>query len=210
MRAQLRTILAAAAAIGLAGAGLAVPVAAQAQVKPAKPAAPAPKPTTAQAPLPAAAPAPPAAGAAPAAGDAAAAPAQPEWVARCASDGRRGTLECALEQNVFLSKTGQLIAAVSLRVPADTRQPSLAVQVPLGLFLPAGVSLQVDENKAVPLALQTCDAKGCYAATPVSPEMLGTLKAGKKLQITFQNLSKENITVPLQLANFAQAYQKIE
>ena len=198
MRVQLK--------MALVAIGLALVSGAQAQVKPAgKPATMAPRPATAQAP------AAPAAPAAPTGDAAAAAPtAQPEWISRCASDGRHGTLECALEQNVFLQKTGQLVAAVSIRVPADSHQPTLAVQVPLGLFLPAGVSLQVDDNKAVPLALQTCDAKGCYAASPVSAELLAALKSGKKLAVTFQNLSKENISVPLQLTNFAQAYQKIE
>jgi invasion protein IalB len=198
----LRWILVACTAMGLA---FTFPAPAQ-QVKPA------PKPArTPQAPLPAGPPPAPAP-----TGDAAASlPAQPEWTSRCASDGRHGALECAIEQNVFLSKTGQLIAAVSVRVPADTHQPAFTVQVPLGLFLPAGISLQVDDNRPMSLAIQTCDAKGCYAVTPISPEMLGALKAGKKLAITFQNLSRENISrenisVPLQLANFAQAYQKIE
>ncbi len=133
-----------------------------------------------------------------------------EWVSRCASEARQGTLECVVEQTAVLQKTGQLVAAVSIRVPADTHQPSLAVQIPVGLFLPAGVTLQIDEKKPLNLTLQTCDLKGCYAATPISPELLADLKAGKKLAVSFQNLTKENISVPLQLANFSQAYQKIQ
>jgi invasion protein IalB len=131
-------------------------------------------------------------------------------VSRCASDSRQGVLECAVEQVVYLQKTGQLVAAVTIRVPADTHQPAMAVQVPVGLFLPAGVTLKIDEGKPLALALQTCDLKGCYAATQVSPEMLAALKTGKTLTITFQNLTKENIGIPLQLTDFAQAYQKIQ
>jgi invasion protein IalB len=183
----------------------------QAQVKPAAPARPAPaRPAPAPAPAPAAQPAPAPAPAAPAPGDAAANPPPPGWLARCGSESRQAALECALEQTVYLSKTGQLIAAVTIRVPADTRQPALAVQVPVGLYLPAGVSLQIDDGKPLALVLQTCDLKGCYAATPVSPEMLAALKAGKTLSITFQNLTKETIRIPLQLTNFAEAYQKIQ
>jgi invasion protein IalB len=145
----------------------------------------------------------------PASGDGAPPPGA-EWVSRCASEARQGTLECVVEQTAVLHKTGQLVAAVSIRVPADTHQPSLAVQIPVGLFLPAGVTLQVDDKKAISLTLQTCDLKGCYAATPISPELLSDLKAGKKLAVSFQNLTKENISVPLQLTNFNQAYQKIQ
>ncbi|MBV9567363.1 MAG: invasion associated locus B family protein, partial [Hyphomicrobiales bacterium] len=113
-------------------------------------------------------------------------------------------------QTAVLQKTGQLVAAVSIRVPSDTHQPSLAVQIPVGLFLPAGVTLTIDDKKPLNLALQTCDLKGCYAAMPISAELLGDLKGGKKLAVSFQNLTKENISVPLQLANFGQAYQKIQ
>jgi hypothetical protein len=45
---------------------------------------------------------------------------------------------------------------------------------------------------------------------PISPELLAELKGGKKLAVSFQNLTKENISVPLQLTNFDQAYQKIQ
>ena len=62
-------------------------------------------------------------------GEAAAPPMQAEWISRCAGDGRHGALECAAERSVLLSQTSQLIAAVSLHVPADTHQPSLTVHV---------------------------------------------------------------------------------
>ena len=113
-----------------------------------------------------------------------------EWISRCASDARQGALECVVEQTAVLQKTGQLVAAVSIRVPADTHQPSLAVQIPVGLFLPAGVTLQIDEKKPLNLTLQTCDLKGWYAATPIAAELLAELKAGKKLAVSFQNLTK--------------------
>jgi hypothetical protein len=50
--------------------------------------------------------------------------------------------------------------------------------------------LQIDEKKPLNLTLQTCDLKGCYAATPIAPELLAELKAGKKLAVSFQNLTK--------------------
>jgi hypothetical protein len=36
------------------------------------------------------------------------------------------------------------------------------------------------------------------------------MKDGKLFKITLQNMAKENISVPLTLANFAEAYQKIQ
>src|SRR5436309_15013749 len=51
------------------------------------------------------------------------APPPPGWTARCASTSRDAPLECAVEQNAVLPRTGQLVIAVSIRVPADTHAP---------------------------------------------------------------------------------------
>jgi invasion protein IalB len=75
------------------------------------------------------------------------APAQPGWVARCASTSREAPLECAMEQTAVLSKTGQLIVLINIRVPGDTHTPVATVQLPLGLNLPGGARLQVDDGK---------------------------------------------------------------
>ncbi|MBR0751746.1 invasion associated locus B family protein [Bradyrhizobium jicamae] len=134
----------------------------------------------------------------------------PGWVARCTSGSREAPLECAMEQNAVLTKTGQLIVLVNIRVPGDTRAPQALIQLPLGLNLPAGAKLQVDEGKAVDVAIQTCEARGCYVNAPIAADMLAALKTGKQLKILFQNLSKETITIPMPLTDFATVYEKIK
>ena len=132
------------------------------------------------------------------------------WVAKCVSESRQSPLECSMEQAVVLTNTGQLVASLLVRVPTDTHQPVMMIQLPIGLFLPAGINLQVDEGKPQPVPVQTCDGKGCYAGMQISAELIGALKSGKRLTLTFQNMAKNNIVVPMALDNFADAYQKIQ
>jgi invasion protein IalB len=148
------------------------------------------------APLPSATPAPP--------------PAQPGWAARCSSTSRDAPLECAMEQNAILSKTGQLVVLVNIRVPGDTRTPIALVQLPLGLNLQAGAKFQIDDGKSVDLPIQTCENRGCYASVPLSAESVNALRAGKQLKIIFQDLAKETIAIPMPLNDFAAAYDKIK
>jgi invasion protein IalB len=176
--------------IALVALTFALPASAQAPKK----AAPAPAHT----PAPAASPAP------------AEQPPAPGWVSRCNSAGRETPLECAVEETAVLTKTGQLIVLVNIRVTSDTRTPVALVQLPLGLNLPAGAKLQVDEGKVIDLQIQTCENCGCYTNTPVSPELLAALKSGKQLKVAFQNLNKEVITIPMPLTDFAAAYEKIK
>jgi len=156
------------------------------------------------------APAPAAAPADTANGAAQTAPPPPGWIARCASASRDAPLECAVEQNAVLPRTGQLVIAVNIRVPADTHTPSALIQLPLGLNIPAGAKLQVDDGKVTDLQIQTCEARGCYAGTAIAPDLLAAMKSGKQLKVSFQNLNKETLTVPLPLADFAAAYEKIK
>jgi invasion protein IalB len=142
--------------------------------------------------------------------DAAPAPAPPGWSARCSSASRGAPLECLIEQTAVLTKTGQLIVLIDIRVPSDTHVPIAVVQLPLGLNLPAGAKLQVDDGKTTDVQIQTCEQRGCYANAPISPEMLAAMKTGKQLKVTFQNLAKEVIAIPMPLTDFAAAYDKIK
>jgi invasion protein IalB len=146
----------------------------------------------------------------PAANGAAPAAAPPGWAARCTSASRDAPLECAIEQTAVLSKTGQLIVLINIRVPSDTHTPLATVQLPLGLNLPGGAKFQVDDGKVTDLQIQTCEARGCYAAAVIAPDELAALRSGKQLKLSFQNLAKETITIPMPLADFAAAYDKIK
>ncbi len=86
----------------------------------------------------------------------------------------------------------------------------MMIQLPVGLFLPAGIKVQVDENKPQQIVLETCDLKGCYGTAPVSDEMLGAMKAGKRFAVSFQNAAKQNIAIPFGLSNFAETYQHVQ
>jgi invasion protein IalB len=144
---------------------------------------------------------------APAQGDA---PPPAGWIARCSSPSRSAPLECAVEETAVLTKTGQLVVLVNIRVPSDTRVPIALVQLPLGLNLPSGAKIQVDEGKVIDVQIQTCENKGCYASTPIAADVLTAMRSGKQLKVAFQNLTKETITIPMPLSDFAAAYDKIK
>jgi invasion protein IalB len=176
--------------------------------------APAPKakaaPRTAQSVPATPAPAAPPAAAEPAAPAPAAAAPPPGWAVRCASASREAPLECAMEQTAVLSKTGQTVVSVNIRVPNDTHAPEILVQLPLGFSLPGGARFQVDDGKATEMELRTCENRGCYASSPIAPDVLAALRAGKQMKVSFQTLNKETISIPLPLTDFATAYDKIK
>ncbi len=85
----------------------------------------------------------------------------------------------------------------------------MLIQLPHHLYLPAGVKMQIDGNKASQLAIQTCDTKGCYAGLALSIDKIKQMSKAAKLKIVFQNLKKKNITVSVSLQGFEVAYKKL-
>jgi invasion protein IalB len=68
-------------------------------------------------------------------------------------------LDCRAGQSLpFMGEQARLIAAVNM--PPDTKIPVMILRVPLGVYLPAGVSLQFgnDAAKAVPFEAVTAMA----------------------------------------------------
>jgi len=130
------------------------------------------------------------------------------WRVECANDGK--ALDCQTVNKVSQRETQQIVAAVAIRIPPDTKKPVLMVQLPLGIQVAEQVSVQVDDGKTERYPIQTCAQNGCFVAAPVADAVIGTLRGGKNLKVAFQSLTKQTITVTMPLGGFALAYDKIK
>lgn len=86
----------------------------------------------------------------------------------------------------------------------------LLVQLPLGLFPPAGIQLGVDDGATQNLPVQRCDANGCYAGLAVDAALVADLKVGKALRLTMRNMAQEPVTFEVPLAGFTAAFERID
>ena len=105
--------------------------------------------------------------------------------------------------------TGQLLISVIVRRPSKTENPRLLLHLPHGIFLPAGVSLQIDKGKPEMQPVQTCDARGCYVGMAVSKELLAAISNGETMVVVIQDLQKRPIPVSLPLKGFAEVFRKL-
>jgi invasion protein IalB len=140
----------------------------------------------------------------------AAAPAAPTvaWATRCVSDSRTAPVDCSLVQRL-VTPQGEQVGGATIRMDA-TGKPNVLANLPLGLAIPAGVTMDVDGAQSQPLQLQTCDRNGCYAAAPIPDAVLAAMQKGKKFNVNFQTLNKRAVSLPLSLAGFTAAYAKIK
>jgi invasion protein IalB len=122
-------------------------------------------------------------------------PAPAPWDATCTGTDRTHPLNCEIEQRVVISKTGQLLIDMTVKLPDGAAAPVMLIHTPYGLYLPAGLTLAVDGAAFTALAIQTCDNNGCYAGSPIEDKLLSAMLQGTSLTVTFQNLQKKNIPI---------------
>ena len=134
------------------------------------------------------------------------------WVVNCSSGTTGTNLQCQVSQNLTESKTGQRVLTVTIRRQTGEAEGSLAMllALPHGLFLPAGATYQIDSGPKVTVAIQTSDQNGAYAAAPLTPELLTGMKAGTNLNIGMESVTRKPVTIPLTLAGFTAAIDKLE
>lgn len=108
---------------------------------------------------------------------------------------------CSLVQNLLAGEQKQRLLTVILqRTPQAGHNMTIAL--PHGVLFPSGVSVQVDDAPAKPLAVQTSDQNGAYTGTTVDAALLGAMRAGKTLKIGFTAGSGQRILVPVTLQDF--------
>jgi invasion protein IalB len=137
-----------------------------------------------------------------------AAPPQPTWAMNCGNTPQG--LDCRAVQSLFLKNTGQRLLSVVVHVPADTKKPVLLMQLPLGVYLPSGATLQIGKSEAKSVAFKSCDQFGCIAEYPITEAEIAAISKGSDLTITMQNLRKEPVTVTVPSLGFAAAYAKVK
>ncbi len=146
-----------------------------------------------------------------AAPDAAAQPPQQPWATQCSATSRSAALNCTMEQQVIVRETGRPIARISIQVgAAEPRKPALLLHVPLSLSIGAGITMQIDESEPLKFDVQTCDANGCYAGSPLTDEMIAGLKRGKALKVGFQGVNREPVSIPFSLAGFTASFEQVQ
>ena len=167
-----------------------------AQTKPAAPAAPAAKPAAPVAP--------------PANANATQPASDSSWAVNCAAANRSGALNCSVEQKIVTRETGQLVTGISVRVPGDTRQPVLVMQLPFGLSFSSGLKAQIDQGAATNLTVETCEPTGCFVILNAPKTMIDAMASGTSLEIQGTTVGKEPFRVSHPLGGFKAAFDSIK
>lgn len=136
---------------------------------------------------------------------------QDAWVKLCekapslAEKGKKLNV-CLTHHERIDGNTGRVLVSAAIRQVEGQDKEALMVMVPLGMALPAGVQVKVDENEPIKLRYTLCHIGGCTAEVEASKKVVEEFKKGKKLIVAAVNLAGKPIGFPVPLTGFGKAY----
>lgn len=136
---------------------------------------------------------------------------QSGWATNCVSIGRDTPKQCSMNHIVKVQGTGQVLFNITLRVAVSKdHMPFLDITGPLGIFIPSGLDLSVDDMPLLKLSIQRCDTNGCFAGIILSAEQLTLLQQGKLLAVSFSPQPDQSAEIKVPLSGFSPGYDVIK
>jgi len=136
--------------------------------------------------------------------------AQSAWVKLCETapnitDPEKQMNVCLTHHERLDGNSGRVLVSAAVRDVQGQDKRALMVMVPLGMAIPPGVQLKVDENEPVKLQYTLCHAAGCTAEAEATSNIVEQMKQGNQVVVAAINLAGKAIGFPVPLTGFTQA-----
>jgi invasion protein IalB len=132
-----------------------------------------------------------------------------DWVTRCETPPGAAHEQCAIVMSVVDQERPNLILVVIVLNTADRKARLMRVIAPLGVLLPPGVGLRIDDADAGRLNFLQCLPNGCIAQLAMDESLIGKLKNGKTATLGIFQTPEQGVGVQAPLAGFKEAYEQL-
>jgi invasion protein IalB len=132
-----------------------------------------------------------------------------DWQLRCETPAGAKNEQCAIVQNVAAEDRPNLTLLVIVLKTADGKSRLLRVAAPLGVLLPAGLGLKIDQNDVGRAGFVRCLATGCIAEVVLEDPLINQFKTGGTATFIVFQTPEEGIGIPVSLGGFAQAFDSL-
>ncbi len=132
-----------------------------------------------------------------------------DWQIRCDTPPGSQGEQCVLLQSVQAEDRPNVGLTVIVLKAADQKSRLLRVLAPLGVLLPAGLGLKIDDQDVGRAPFVRCLPNGCVAEVAMDDGLINRLKTGKFATFIIFQTPEEGIGVPLALTGFAQGFDTL-
>jgi invasion protein IalB len=132
-----------------------------------------------------------------------------DWQIRCDTPPGAKAEQCALIQSVTAEDRANVGLTVIVLKTADQKSRLMRVVAPLGVLLPSGLGLKIDQADIGRAGFVRCLPNGCIAEVVMDDELLKKLRTGKTATFIIFQTPEEGIGFPMSLAGFGEGYDKL-
>jgi invasion protein IalB len=132
-----------------------------------------------------------------------------DWETRC--DRPPGAQEdiCSMMQFVTAEDRDNVGLSVIVLKTADKKAKVMRVLAPLGVLLPSGLGLKIDQNEMGRAGFVRCLPDGCLAEVILDDNLLAKLRNGKTATFVIFQTPEEGIGIPISLNGFGPGFDAL-
>ncbi|MEM1048818.1 MAG: invasion associated locus B family protein [Pseudomonadota bacterium] len=132
-----------------------------------------------------------------------------DWQIRCDTPPGAQSEQCALIQNVTAEDRDNVGLSVIALKTADKQAKILRVLAPLGVLLPAGLGLRIDDEDVGRAGFVRCTVSGCIAEVILDDALLEKLSKRTLATFIIFQTPEEGIGIPISLSGFRDGFDSL-
>ena len=129
-----------------------------------------------------------------------------DWQLRCDTPPGAQTEQCALIQSVTAEDRPNVGLTVIVLKTADQKSRLMRVLAPLGVLLPSGLGLKIDNADLGRAGFVRCLPNGCVAEVVMDDNLIAQLRKGTSATFIIFQTPEEGIGIPMSLKGFGEGY----
>ena len=132
-----------------------------------------------------------------------------DWQIRCDTPPGAQSEQCALMQSVTAEDRPNVGLTVIVLKTADQKSRLMRVVAPLGVLLPSGLGLKIDNNDVGRAGFVRCLPNGCVAEVVMEDKLIDQMRNGQTSTFIIFQTPEEGIGFPMSLKGFGEGFDKL-
>jgi invasion protein IalB len=132
-----------------------------------------------------------------------------DWQVRCDTPPGAQGEQCALIQSVTAEDRANVGLTVIVLKTADQKSRLMRVVAPMGVLLPSGLGLKIDQADVGRAGFVRCLPNGCVAEVVMDENLVKQLRTGQTATFIIFQTPEEGIGFPMSLKGFGEGYDKL-
>ena len=132
-----------------------------------------------------------------------------DWYLRCVTSDD-GAEHCILLQDLVNQDNQEPLMQIAAGFWGPDRLRGLIITLPLGVTLPPGIRIMIDDQPVGRAPFFQCTLNGCQSRIPLEDEFLDKLKAGQKGTVTFRDAQGRDIPLAYSLRGFTAGFAAVK